>query len=78
MNKKYINQSQRTLSLIKSDRMQIIMKDVANYIVIIFYLNIFNYILTNKKLKVKLEYFLIVIYNVKPIRCKTDSNRNVG
>ena len=42
--------------------MQIIMKDVANYIVIIFYLNIFNYILTNKKLKVKLEYFLIVIY----------------
>lgn len=38
------------------------MKDVANYIVIIFYLNIFNYILTNKKLKVKLEYFLIVIY----------------
>ena len=35
------------------------MKDVANYIVIIFYLNIFNYILTNKKLKVKLEYFLI-------------------
>ena len=42
--------------------MQIIMKDVANYIVIIFYLNIFNYILTNKKLKVKLKYFLIVIY----------------